>query len=199
MRSTDDPDEDSQQGPEHTDARPRADSSAVARCNDADLEPASLGESCKRTRELHRGKPADSEVQSQVNKDGRTQQKDCAQQQVKRKPHSADDTYRRGKRRRIRIQQKDEIAQFKSVGRSRVQCKREASGTRRAVASDRSAKDIAKQVTMNRKREKVIRTRRKAACASDKEVRRQRETRGSMTRQRSRTNRRTTPWQEAAM
>ena len=75
-----------------------------------DLEPASLGESCKRTRELHRGKPADSEVQSQVNKDGRAQQKDCAQQQVKRKPHSADDTYRRGKRRRIRIQQKDEIS-----------------------------------------------------------------------------------------
>ena len=117
MRSTDDPDEDSQQGPEHTDARPRADSSAVARCNDADLEPASLGESCKkRTRELHRGKPADGEVQSQVNKDGRTQQKDCAQQQVKRKPHSADDTYRRGKRRRIRIQQKDEIAQFQKCG-----------------------------------------------------------------------------------
>ena len=106
MRGTDDPEEDSQQGPEHTDARPRPDSSAVARCNDADLEPASLGESCKRTRELHRSKPADSEVQSQVNKDCRAQQKDCAQQQVKRKPHSADDTYRRGKRRRERTIQK---------------------------------------------------------------------------------------------
>ena len=60
---------------------------------------------------------------------------------------------------------------------ARVQCKREASRTRRAVASDRSANDIAKQVTMNRKREKVIRTRRKVACKSDREVRRQRDTR----------------------
>ena len=34
------------------------------------------GESGKRARKLHRGKPADSEVQSQVNKDGRIQQKD---------------------------------------------------------------------------------------------------------------------------
>ena len=36
--STDGPDDDSQQGPEHTEAQPRADRSAVARCNDADLE-----------------------------------------------------------------------------------------------------------------------------------------------------------------
>ena len=36
--STDDPDDDSQQGPEHTDARPRADSRSVVRCSDADLE-----------------------------------------------------------------------------------------------------------------------------------------------------------------
>ena len=35
-------------------------------------------ESGKRARKLHRGKPADSEVQSQVNKDGRIQQKDDA-------------------------------------------------------------------------------------------------------------------------
>ena len=121
MRSTDDPDDDSQQGPEHTDARPRADSGAVARCSEcrpradrsavarlyvADFKPASLREnesvksskdrqprkrcqtclkheSGKRARKLHRGKPADSEVQSQVNKDGRIQQKDCAQQQAK--------------------------------------------------------------------------------------------------------------------
>ena len=38
MRSTDRPDDDSQQGPEHIEARPRADRSSVARCNDADLE-----------------------------------------------------------------------------------------------------------------------------------------------------------------
>ena len=39
-------------------------------------------------------------------------------------------------------------------GDARVQCKTEASRVRRAVASDRSANDIAKQVKMNRKREK---------------------------------------------
>ena len=39
----------------------------------------------RRTRagKLHRGKPADSELQSQVSKDGRSQQKDWAQQQAK--------------------------------------------------------------------------------------------------------------------
>ena len=37
--STYDPDDNSQQGPENADARPRADSSSVAGCNDADLEP----------------------------------------------------------------------------------------------------------------------------------------------------------------
>ena len=40
---TDDRDDDSQQGPEHADARPRADSSAVARYDVADLEQTSLG------------------------------------------------------------------------------------------------------------------------------------------------------------
>ena len=35
---TDDTDDDSQQGPEHTEARPRADSSSVGGCNNADLE-----------------------------------------------------------------------------------------------------------------------------------------------------------------
>ena len=45
MRGTDGPDDDSQQGPEHANARPRADSSAVdrrsavARSDVADLEP----------------------------------------------------------------------------------------------------------------------------------------------------------------
>ena len=47
-------DDDSQQGPEHSDARPRADSSAVARFNVADLERASLRENVVREREkLH--------------------------------------------------------------------------------------------------------------------------------------------------
>ena len=41
-----------------------------------------------------------------------------------------------------------DLAQFKGVGRSRVQCKREASGIRRTVTPDRSANDLAKQVTM---------------------------------------------------
>ena len=54
MTSTDGPGDDSQQGPEHTDARSRADSSAVARFNVADLEPASLRENVGGEREkLH--------------------------------------------------------------------------------------------------------------------------------------------------
>ena len=54
VRSTDGPDDDSQQGPKHTDARPRADSSAVARFNDAYLVRASLRENVVREREkLH--------------------------------------------------------------------------------------------------------------------------------------------------
>ena len=189
MRSTADPDEDSQQGPEHTDARPRADSSAMMQTSSRQQRSRQVQccrsragelerESGKRARKLHRGKPADSEVQSQVNKEGRIQHEDCSQQQVKRKSHSADDTYRQGKRIQIRIQHKDEISHnSKAWGRSRVQCKREASGIRRAVAPDRSANDIANQVTMNRKKKKVITTRRKVACESDEEVRRQRETR----------------------
>ena len=38
MIGTDYPDDDSQQGPEQTDARPRTDSSSVARRSDADLD-----------------------------------------------------------------------------------------------------------------------------------------------------------------
>ena len=59
MRSTDDPDDDSQQGPEHTDARPQADSSAVTRLYVADLERASLRE---REREKLQGWTAEEMV-----------------------------------------------------------------------------------------------------------------------------------------
>ena len=38
MRSTDSPDDDSQQGPDSVGARPRGDCSSVAKCSDADLE-----------------------------------------------------------------------------------------------------------------------------------------------------------------
>ena len=177
MRGTYGPDDDSQQGPEYADARPRADRSAVDRRsavawsdvadlepttdelerkrartapNSKDMQPRNRCQTClkhesgKRARQLHRGKTADSAVQSKVSKDGRIQQKDSAQQQVKRKPHSADDTYSKAK--------------FKIVGiATRVQCKREASRIRRSVASDRSENDTAKQVTMTRK--KVIKAR----------------------------------------
>ena len=87
--STDGPDDDSQQGPEHTEARPRADRSSVAGCNDAELEQTaaqspgkmlqissrqqtSLREREREREKLHQteAKPADSEVQSQVSKDG---------------------------------------------------------------------------------------------------------------------------------
>ena len=73
----------------------------------------------RESKRLHRGRPADSEVQGQVNKDGPIQQKDCAQQQVKRKLRSAERRARKGKSRR-------NSASRKSVGRTRVQCKRES-------------------------------------------------------------------------
>ena len=91
MRGTDGPDDDSQQGPEHAHARPRADCSAVAMSDVADLEPTTdelerkrartaphskdrqprnwcqtclKHESGKRARKLHRGKPADGRPHS---------------------------------------------------------------------------------------------------------------------------------------
>ena len=94
------------------------------------------------SKRLHRGRPTDIEVPSQVSKDGRIQQKDRARQQAQRKektdPHSAE--------RLSSATSKEER------GDARVQCKTEASRRRRAVASDRNANDIAKQVTINRKR-----------------------------------------------
>ena len=56
MRSTDDPDDDSQPSPDFVGARPRADRSAVARLHVADLEPASLRE---REREKLQGQAAE--------------------------------------------------------------------------------------------------------------------------------------------
>ena len=53
---------------------------------------------------------------------------------VKRKPHSAE---------------RRDLAQFRSVGRSRVQCKREASRIRRAIAADRSAIDISRMYDLS--------------------------------------------------
>ena len=134
--STDGPDDNSQQGPEHTEARPRADSSSVVGCNDADLEPTtdeldrerkrertapqskdwqprnrcqtcSKHESGKRARKLHRGKPADNEVHSQVSKDGRIQQEDGAPQGKRegalKRLHSAERLYTAKKAREDRI------------------------------------------------------------------------------------------------
>ena len=71
-----------------------------------------------------------------------------ARQQAKRKektdPHSAE---------RLSSATSEE-----ERGDAGVQCKTEASIIRRTVASDRNANDISKQVTMNRKKEKVTRT-----------------------------------------
>ena len=61
MRSTDSPDDDSQQGPDSIDARPRADRSAVANLYVADLEPASLRE---REREKLQGQAAEERCQT---------------------------------------------------------------------------------------------------------------------------------------
>ena len=192
MTSTDGPDDDPQQGPEHNVAQPRADSSAVARFNVADLDLASWRENVVREREklhttrqaaeetvpgviearhwgwragkLHptEAKPAHSEVQSQVSKDAAFSRK-TMQRKEKREGALKKRVRQQAKRKEkteFRIQQKDCTAQFKSVGRAaRVQCKREASRTRRTIAADRSVKDIAKQVTMTRERERVMSTR----------------------------------------
>ena len=96
-----------------------------------------------------RQSPPTVELQNQVNQDGRIQQKDCAQHQVKRKEKTG-----------IRIQQKDEISHNSKAWELQPACnarEREASRIRRAVAPDRRANDIAKQVTTTR--EEVIRTR----------------------------------------
>ena len=126
---------------------PRADSSAVAdRYDVADLEQTSLRlknvKESKKTppRQARRKRGMKPGPQRRISTFSR--QSVHAQQQAKRKPHSADGTSRNAK--------------FKSV--PRVQCKREASRIRRAIAADRSANDIAKQVTMPQ-REKVTSTR----------------------------------------
>ena len=114
--STDGPDDDSQQIPEHIEARPRADRSSVAGCNDADLEQTaaqSPGKTLqissrqqtslrerererKRARKLHQteAKPADSEVQSQVSKDGRKIERRCTARK-KRKRSEEEATFSR--------------------------------------------------------------------------------------------------------
>ena len=78
---------------------------------------------------LSRGVPANHEARSQV--------------KVREKSSTAGKKAFTGglKRSRDRIQTR---------GDARVQCKSEASRTRRAIAADRSANDIAKQVTMTR-------------------------------------------------
>ena len=78
---------------------------------------------------LSRGVPADHEARSQV--------------KVREKSSTAGKKAFTGglKRSRDRIQTR---------GDARVQCKKEASRTRRATAADRRANDIAKQVTMTR-------------------------------------------------
>ena len=99
--------------------------------------------------------PPTARYQARSAKIGRIQRKDQAQQQAKRKENTDPQSAERLSSATIK----------EECGDARVECKKEASRTRRAVASDHSANDIAKQVKMNRKREKVIITREeKAAC-----------------------------------
>ena len=124
------------------------------------LEARDWGE---RAGKLHptEAKPADSEEQSQVSKDGCIQQEDDASQgkregALKRRPQSAERpslATSKGKRRRISASSRKTVQHnSKAWVAQRVPCKREASRTRRAIAADRSVKDIAKQVTMTRER-----------------------------------------------
>ena len=137
------------------------------------------------------GTPTDSEVQSQVSKDRSAlnrgfiliKQKDCIAKRksegTRTRLHSADDTYRKAK--------------FKSVGTAaRVQCKRVASRIRRAIQADRSANDIATQVTMTRERESHENTRREVACEGDTEFQSEKHE-DRWTPWRCRTNQKTTP------
>ena len=118
MRSTDDPDEDSQQGPDHTDARPRADSSAIARCNDAHLRADELERSRQRAmRERLENKKARAEAslrererleKQESSTEASPQTAGYKARSTKTDPHPAE---------------RRDLAQFKSVGRSRAQCK----------------------------------------------------------------------------
>ena len=92
--STDAPDDDSQQGPEHTEARPRADRSSIAGCNDADFEQTAARSPGKMLQNLE---PTTDELERELEQESSTR--------PEAKPHSAE---------------KKELAQNKSVG---VQCK----------------------------------------------------------------------------
>ena len=121
-------------------------------------------ESGKRARKLHRGKPADSEVQSQVSKDGSASSRTAMHRKEKtRRSEEASfsrktENSKKRKRRRNSASSRKTDQQNSKAWRmaTRVHCKTEASRIRRTIAADRSANDIAKQMTMTRKRERVI-------------------------------------------
>ena len=105
----------------------------------------------KRAGKLHptEAKPADSDVQSQVSKDGRIQQKDDASQgkregALKRRPHSAErpSSATSKKEREDGIPHPAErlcsTIQKRGSRSPRAVQEREASRTRRAIAADRS-------------------------------------------------------------
>ena len=145
-------------------------SSSTAGQSVADLEPTTdeLERKKKKARKLHQteASPQTARYKAMPAKtDPHSAERRCTAKKkregaLKRKPHSAGRLSSTSKEGNL-IQQTIRIAKqkFRSVGRSRVQCKREASRIRRAITADRSANDIAKQVTMTREREKVIRTR----------------------------------------
>ena len=155
MRGTDGPDDDSQQGPEHADARPRADSSAVdrrstiARADVADLEPTTDELDRKRARTAPHSQDRQPRNRCQTclkHESGKRARKlhrgnpPTARYKARSARTAAfsrktvHSNKQQGKRRRNSassrgfIQQNDGTAKFKSVGTAAcVQCKREAS------------------------------------------------------------------------
>ena len=69
---------------------------------------------------------------------------------------------------------------------------------RSVIAADRSANDIAKQVTMTSERDEVIRTRKEKQCVKVTKIFKSDDRKRRDPRNVGRTKR-TTPWQEAAM
>ena len=118
----------------------------------------------KRAGKLHptEAKPADSEVQSQVSKDGRIQQKDDASQgkrerALKRRPHSAERpssaTSKKGKRRRNSASSRKTVQHNSKAWVAQPACSATEKRREQDVQSQPTAvKDIAKQVTMTRER-----------------------------------------------
>ena len=140
--STDGADDDSQQGPEHTEARPRADRSSVAGCNDADLEQ-TAAQSPSTMLQISSRQQTSLRRESEMRDESRRGKL----HQTEAKPADSECT-KPSQQRRIRIQQKDGVQQ-----------QDETSFSRRFVPQRKTQKTWVAPACMPEKDTRVISTR----------------------------------------